>query len=89
MPCRYQERVSSPDNLVLSQQLQKYYGQITPEVAIANITAIEQSGDSHIAYYDLTTLDLWVAFEVSSSLIAGAHWCCRPSCWIRPAVYSL
>jgi len=54
------------DNWVLSQQLLKYYGQITPEVAMANITAIEQSGDTHIAYYDLTTLDLWVAFEAPS-----------------------
>jgi hypothetical protein len=38
-------------NLVLSQQLLKYYGQITPQLAIANITAVEQSGDNHLAYY--------------------------------------
>lgn len=38
-------------NLVLSQQLQKYYGQITPQLAITNITAVEQSGDNHLAYY--------------------------------------
>ena len=50
------------DNYVLSQQLQKNYGKITPEVAIRDICSIEKSGDNHIAYYDLTTMELWVAF---------------------------
>jgi len=49
-------------NLVLSKQLQKYYGKITPELGIQYLTAVEQSGDSHLAYYDLTNLGLYVSF---------------------------
>jgi len=50
------------DNIVLSAQIKKFYGQLNPEVAIKNIGSVEQSGDNHIAYYDLTNLQLYVAF---------------------------
>jgi len=49
-------------NLVLSQQLQKFYGKITPEVGIKYLTAVEQSGDNHLSYYDLTNLEFYVSF---------------------------
>jgi len=50
------------DNIVLSAQLKKLYGQLNPEVAIKNIGSVEESGDNHIAFYDLTNLQLYVAF---------------------------
>jgi len=49
-------------NTVLSEQLLQWYGKITPEVAIKDLTAVEMSGDNHLAFYDLTGMQLWVAF---------------------------
>lgn len=54
-------------NLVLSEQLRKYYGQITPEIGIRYITPVEKSGDNHAAYYDLTNQQLYVAFAAPRS----------------------
>jgi len=53
-------------NKVLSDLLMEYHGQITPELAIQKISAPEQSGDNHLAYYDLTNMKFWVSF-------AGGH----------------
>jgi len=50
------------DNIVLSQQILKFYGQFTPEVAIKNIGSVETSGDNHIALYDLTNLGLYISY---------------------------
>jgi len=50
------------DNLVLSTQIESVYGKLTPEVAIKNLASVEQSGDNHAAYYDLTNLVLYVSF---------------------------
>lgn len=49
-------------NYVLAQQLEKFYGNITPENAIHYISSVEQSGDNHLAFYDLTSMDLYLAF---------------------------
>lgn len=49
-------------NLILSKLIQKYYGQLTPEVGYQYITAMEQSGDSHLAWYDLTNMKIFVSF---------------------------
>jgi len=49
-------------NTILSQQFEQYYGKITPEIAISYFTAVEQSGDNHLAYYDFTNGFLYVAF---------------------------
>jgi len=49
-------------NLVLSEQLKKYYGKINPEIAIKYTTSVEKSGDNHLAFYDLTNLEMYVAF---------------------------
>jgi isopenicillin-N N-acyltransferase like protein len=49
-------------NLVLSRLLQKYYGSLTPEVGYQYITAMEQSGDSHLAWYDLTNMEIYLSF---------------------------
>ncbi|EDQ88770.1 uncharacterized protein MONBRDRAFT_32718 [Monosiga brevicollis MX1] len=40
-------------NQVLGEQLQKHHGNITAENTIRDITAITQTGDLHIAIYDL------------------------------------
>ena len=40
----------------------KYYGSITPEISIRYFTSVEQSGDNHLAVYDLTTMEFWAAF---------------------------
>jgi len=49
-------------NTVLSHQIKQYYGQITPELAIKSLTAVEMSGDNHLAFYDLTGMKFWVSF---------------------------
>jgi len=54
-------------NEMLSIQLQKYHGQLTPELAIQYVTAVEQSGDNHVAYYDLSNLEFWVSFAAPHS----------------------
>eukprot|EP01116_Phalansterium_solitarium_P017499 TRINITY_DN4323_c0_g1_i1.p1 TRINITY_DN4323_c0_g1~~TRINITY_DN4323_c0_g1_i1.p1 ORF type:complete len:435 (-),score=118.03 TRINITY_DN4323_c0_g1_i1:71-1375(-) len=41
-------------NVVLNQQLNKYYGNLTPEITIQEILPALQTGDTHIAIYDLT-----------------------------------
>jgi len=39
---------------VLNAQLTAGYGQLTPELGVRNISAILQSGDNFVSYYDLT-----------------------------------
>ncbi|EGD79182.1 hypothetical protein PTSG_09912 [Salpingoeca rosetta] len=46
---------------VLAAQLQKHHGNITPQNTIEEITAITQTGDLHLAVYDLTDTILYVA----------------------------
>ena len=46
---------------VLSRQLTKYHGNITAENTIRDITAIVQTGDLHIAVYDLNMNYMYVA----------------------------
>jgi hypothetical protein len=43
------------------QQITAQYGQITPESTIQNITAVVQTGNLHVAVYDLTDNILYVA----------------------------
>lgn len=47
--------------LPLSKQLTALHGSITPEITIQNITAVVQTGDLHIAIYDLTSMILHTA----------------------------
>jgi hypothetical protein len=49
------------DNLVAS------YGKISPQVAIQDIVALTATGDLHVALYDLTDLQLYVANARGSS----------------------
>jgi len=49
-------------NTVLSGQIKEWYGKITPEIAIKYLTAVEMSGDNHLAFYDLTAMKFYVAF---------------------------
>ncbi|XP_070541872.1 protein dcd1A-like [Ptychodera flava] len=46
---------------VLGRQLQKYHGNITAENTIRDIVSIVQTGDLHIAVYDLTKNIMYVA----------------------------
>eukprot|EP01095_Lingulamoeba_sp_RSL-Kostka_P016851 TRINITY_DN8433_c0_g1_i1.p1 TRINITY_DN8433_c0_g1~~TRINITY_DN8433_c0_g1_i1.p1 ORF type:complete len:457 (+),score=165.35 TRINITY_DN8433_c0_g1_i1:79-1449(+) len=57
-------------NAVLSDQLKKYYGNITAQNAIQYISSVEQSGDNHIAYYDLTSMEFYVSFA-APHLVGG------------------
>jgi len=49
-------------NTLLSQLIKKYYGSITPELALSLISPVEKSGDNHLAFYDLTNMKIWVSF---------------------------
>jgi len=49
-------------NLVLSQQIAKYYGKLNAQVAMQYISSVQMSGDNHLAFYDLTNLQLYVSF---------------------------
>jgi len=49
-------------NSLLSSLLIKYHGQINIPLAIQKISAVEQSGDNHVAYYDLVDMTLFVSF---------------------------
>eukprot|EP00026_Physarum_polycephalum_P008362 Phypoly_transcript_08444.p1 GENE.Phypoly_transcript_08444~~Phypoly_transcript_08444.p1 ORF type:complete len:437 (+),score=72.28 Phypoly_transcript_08444:68-1378(+) len=52
---------------VLSAQLQKYHGNITPQTTIQYITAITQTGDLHVVISDLTNLKMYVAFAAGAN----------------------
>lgn len=45
----------------LHDQLLKNFGNISPEVTVEDITAIVATGDLHVAIYDLTDLQMFVA----------------------------
>jgi len=49
-------------NEVMSGQIKQWYGKITPEIAIKYLTAVEMSGDNHLAFYDLTQMRFYVSF---------------------------
>lgn len=51
----------------LAHQLQSLYGNITPENTISNITSIVQTGDVHLAVYDLTEQLMYVSFMASTN----------------------
>lgn len=55
-------------NKVLGDQIRKYYGKITPEIARQNISAVEMSGDNLLAWYDLTNGVMWVRRIIVSNL---------------------
>ena len=46
---------------VLGRQLNKYHGTLTPEITINDIVSIVQTGDLHIAVYDLTKKQVYIA----------------------------
>jgi hypothetical protein len=48
-------------NTVLGDQIRKYYGKITPEIARQYISAVEMSGDNLLSWYDLTNGIMWVS----------------------------
>mmetsp|Transcript_465 Transcript_465/g.622 ORF Transcript_465/g.622 Transcript_465/m.622 type:complete len:319 (-) Transcript_465:18-974(-) len=49
-------------NELLGEQINANYGNVTASTAINDITSVLQSGDNHLAYYDLTGMNLYVAF---------------------------
>lgn len=46
----------------LHDQLQQHWGELTPENTISNVTANVQTGDVHLAVYDLTDQNMYVSF---------------------------
>jgi hypothetical protein len=52
----------------LYNQITKHWGNLSAEVAIRDITAVETSGDTHLAYYDLSKMKMWVSFARQSYL---------------------
>jgi len=56
---------------VLGRQLKAYHGTLTPELTISHITAIVQTGDLHIAVYDLTNMLMWVSYAAPSTDTTG------------------
>eukprot|EP00698_Gefionella_okellyi_P003886 TRINITY_DN135_c0_g1_i1.p1 TRINITY_DN135_c0_g1~~TRINITY_DN135_c0_g1_i1.p1 ORF type:complete len:449 (+),score=102.01 TRINITY_DN135_c0_g1_i1:33-1379(+) len=58
-------------NQVLSQQLSQWHGNITAENAIRHVTPIVQTGNLHIAYYDLHNMQLYVANARRSDVTTG------------------
>ena len=51
----------------LAQQLLKYHGNITTEVAVRDIVSIVQTGSTHIAIYDLTNRMMFVSVARADS----------------------
>eukprot|EP00163_Fabomonas_tropica_P005812 TRINITY_DN15443_c0_g1_i2.p1 TRINITY_DN15443_c0_g1~~TRINITY_DN15443_c0_g1_i2.p1 ORF type:complete len:491 (+),score=120.25 TRINITY_DN15443_c0_g1_i2:84-1556(+) len=49
-------------NMVLHDAIQKSYGQISPTTGAQHVSATEMSGDNHLAYYDLTAMQIMVSF---------------------------
>jgi len=54
-------------NAVLGQQLQQYHGRIDEGVVIRNVLPTVQTGNLHIAVYDLTNANMHLAFARSST----------------------
>lgn len=48
--------------MVLAQQIEKFYGNITVENMVANFASIVGTGDNHLAWYDLTNQVLYASF---------------------------
>jgi len=46
---------------VLGKQLSSFHGKLTPENTISDVVAITQTGDLHIAIYDLTDNFMFVS----------------------------
>jgi len=54
------------DTQALHDQLEKHIGNLTGPAAIKDVSSVETSGDTHIAFYDLTTSEMWVSFARQS-----------------------
>mmetsp|Transcript_60711 Transcript_60711/g.130970 ORF Transcript_60711/g.130970 Transcript_60711/m.130970 type:complete len:448 (+) Transcript_60711:69-1412(+) len=50
----------------LHDHLSAMHGDIHPEGLIQNVTGPQQTGDTHLAYYDLKNMDMWVSFARQS-----------------------
>jgi hypothetical protein len=49
------------DNKMLAHQLQKFHGQLTPEITISDVTSYVRTGNLHIAVYDHAAMSMFVA----------------------------
>ncbi len=56
---------------ILSEQLEKYHGQLTPDILIHNILPIIQSGDLHIAIYDMINDNVFISNARADNESAG------------------
>eukprot|EP01100_Stratorugosa_tubuloviscum_P007887 TRINITY_DN3252_c0_g1_i1.p1 TRINITY_DN3252_c0_g1~~TRINITY_DN3252_c0_g1_i1.p1 ORF type:complete len:453 (+),score=217.01 TRINITY_DN3252_c0_g1_i1:97-1455(+) len=60
-------------NYVLSQQILKYYGKLTPEIGIRYLSPVEKSGSNHVAFYDATKELVYVAFASPHNVSGPSH----------------
>ena len=58
-------------DVVLARQLNKHHGALTPAALINDVLPIVQTGDLHAAVYDLTRLQLFVAFAKPVTPLGG------------------
>jgi len=54
---------------VLSQQLTKWHGTLTPAATINDVLPIVQTGDVHAVVYDLTAQQMYVSFYATNTSI--------------------
>jgi len=54
-------------NQVLFNQLNKYHGTLTPELAIQNVMPIAQTGDLHVYVADLVNMKIWISVAATST----------------------
>lgn len=52
----------------IADQIQTLYGQLTPQNLISDVLGKVQTGDVHIAVYDLTAQDMYVSFMATSNI---------------------
>eukprot|EP01091_Cochliopodium_minus_P017099 TRINITY_DN6604_c0_g1_i1.p1 TRINITY_DN6604_c0_g1~~TRINITY_DN6604_c0_g1_i1.p1 ORF type:complete len:278 (+),score=55.58 TRINITY_DN6604_c0_g1_i1:45-878(+) len=55
-------------DIVLSGQINKYHGNLSPMQGIQNISSVELSGSNHVAYYDLTDLHMYLSFAAGHNI---------------------
>jgi len=56
------------DSQAMYNQISKHWGNLSAEIAIKDVSAVETSGSNHVAYYDLNRMTMWVSFARQSYL---------------------
>jgi len=64
-------------NTFLSNQIKKYHGRITPEIAVSQISSVEGSGSNHLAIYDLAAMIFYASFAAPFNVTGPQKACDR------------